>query len=39
LLILKVNSRDGLRILLTTENCEYTNVTTNVVYTEVFRNV
>jgi len=39
MLISKANSRDGLRILLTNDNCEYTNVTTNVVYSEVFRNI
>ena len=37
--ISRVTSRDGLKILITDENGESTNVTSNVVYHELFRNV
>jgi len=37
--ISRVTSRGGLKILITDEDGENTNVTTNVVYDEVFRNV
>jgi len=37
--ILRVTSRNRLKILITNEDCEDTDVTSNVVYREVFRNV
>jgi len=37
--ISRVTSRGGLKILITDEDGENTNVTTNVIYDEVFRNV
>ena len=37
--ISRVTSRDGLKILITDEDGENTNVTTNVIYDEVFSNV
>jgi len=35
----RVTSKEGLKILITDEDGEDTNVTSNVVYEEVFRNV
>jgi len=35
----RVTSKEGLKILIIDENGEDTNVTSNVVYEEVFRNV
>jgi len=35
----RVTSREGLNILITNEDSEDTNVTSNVVYEEIFRNV
>ena len=35
----KVTSKEGLKILITNEDGEDTNVTSNVVYEEVFHNV
>ena len=35
----KVTSKEGLKILITNEGGEDTNVTSNVVYEEVFHNV
>jgi len=35
----RVTSREGLKILITNEDGEDTNETSNVVYEEVFRNV
>jgi len=35
----RVTSREGLKILITDEDGEDTNVTSNVIYEEVFRNV
>jgi len=37
--ISRVTSRDGLKILTTDENVQDANVTSNVVYPKVFRNV
>ena len=37
--VLRVTSKEGLKILITDEDGEDTNVTSNVVYEEVFRNV
>jgi len=37
--ISRVTSRSGLKILITDEDCQDSNVTSNVVYREVFRNV
>jgi len=37
--ISRVTSRGGLKILITDEDGENTNVTSNVVYDKVFRNV
>jgi hypothetical protein len=37
--ISKVTSRDGLKMLITDENSQDTNVTSNVVYREVFHSV
>jgi len=37
--ILRVTSRDGLKILINDEDGQDTDVTSNVVYREVFRNV
>jgi len=35
----RVTSREGLKILITHEDSEDTNVTSNIIYEEVFRNV
>jgi len=35
----RVTSKEGLKILIIDEDGEYTNVTSNVVYEEVFHNV
>jgi len=35
----RVTSREGIKILITDEDGEDTNVTSNVVYEKVFRNV
>ena len=38
-LCLELLRRKGLKILVTDEKCEYVNVTSNVVYKEIFQNV
>jgi len=37
--ISRVTSKDGLKMFITNEDGQYTNVTSNVVYREVFHNV
>jgi len=37
--VLRVTSKEGLKILIIDEDGEDTNVTSNVIYEEVFRNV
>jgi len=37
--VLRVTSREGLKILITNEDGEDTKITSNFVYEEIFRNV